>query len=79
MKTISLKIPEKLEARLRKVAGKRRKAKSEIVRNAVEAYLESIGEIGDASFLEAATDLSGTISGPEDLSYNPEHLDGYGK
>ena len=79
MKTISLKIPEKLEARLKVVAGKQGRAKSEIVRAALEAYFDSEGEIGDASFLAMASDLSGVVSGPEDLSSNPEYMDGYGE
>jgi len=79
MKMISLKIPEKLEARLKALAGKHGKAKSEIVRAALEAYIKSEGEIDDASFLAIASDLSGVVSGPEDLSSNPEQLDGYGK
>ena len=79
MKMISLKIPEKLAGRLNAMAGKHGKAKSEIVRAALEAYIDSEGEIGDASFLAIASDLSGVVSGPEDLSSNPEHMDGYGK
>lgn len=79
MKTISLKIPEKLAGRLDAMAGRHGKAKSEIVRAALEAYIESEGEIGDASFLAMASDLSGVISGPEDLSSSPEYMDGYGE
>ena len=39
MKTISLKLPDELDARISAIARRRRSNRSEVVRNALDAYL----------------------------------------
>ncbi len=77
MKTTSLKLPHKLEVRLRELAVRQRRSKSDIVRVALDLYLEAEGR-GAGSFADLACDLVGCVSGRADLSCNPEYMDGYG-
>jgi hypothetical protein len=80
MKTISLKVPETLDEELGRRATSRGVSKSDLVREAVAAYLVDDTPPPATGFLSAAGDLVGCIDGgPKDLSYNPEHLAGYGK
>ena len=80
MKAISLKLPSGLRAKLDRAAKKRGQSKSEIVRAALEHFLN-----GDqtarpqGSALELAGDLAGCAEGPADISTNPRHMEGYGK
>ena len=79
MKTISLKIPESLEQRLRKGAADGGVSKSELLRQALEAYL-SVGKQHDmASVSVLAGDLAGCFSGPADLSSDPIHMADFGR
>jgi len=80
MKTISLKLPVGLHAQLDRAAKQRKQSKSEVVRAALEQFLngEPTGQ-QPVSALELAGDLAGCAEGPEDLSTNPQYLDGYGK
>ena len=69
MKTISLKVPDGLDAHLERLAVERGTSKSELVRQALEAHLESLlGGAGERSFAMLAGDLAGCILGPADLS-----------
>ena len=79
MKTVSLKLPDALDARLSALIRKRKVSKSVVIREALEAYLTREGEADPNSFLESARDLWGSVEGPADLSTNPKHLDGYGQ
>lgn len=80
MKTISLELPEMLDEELGRRATSRGVTKSDLVREAVAAYLDDDTPPPATGFLSAAGDLVGCIDGgPDDLSYNPEHLAGYGK
>ena len=79
MKTISLKVPDTLDARLEEVAQKGRLKKSEIVRRAVAAYLAKGPRARRSSFLEQARDLAGCVDGPVDLSTSKRHMKGYGQ
>jgi len=74
-KTLSIKVPSSLSARLATVAKKRRVPVSVVVREA----LERVGEKDATSFGELARDFCGRFDGPEDLSTHPRHLRGYGK
>jgi predicted DNA-binding protein len=78
MKTICLKIPLSLDGRLSAMATKRMKTRSEVSREAIELFLSATGEEDDHSFLAQARDLAGIVDGPNDLSCNPTHLEGYG-
>lgn len=80
MKVLSLKLPESLDRKLAAVVKRRRIAKSVVVREAIEQYLDESREVRGGSFLELAGDLVGCVKGaPSDLSSNPKHMEGYGK
>ena len=54
-------------------------AKSEVVRDALEACLAD-AEIGKhMSILDLAGDLAGRIDGPPDLATNPKYMQGFGR
>lgn len=78
-KTISLKIPGSLAERLSAAAEQSGRTKSEILREALDQYLTDSAESDPVSFASLASDLIGCTEGPEDLSSNPDHLEGYGK
>ena len=79
MKTLSLKLPESLAARLTAVARKRGQSKSAVVRAVLEDYLAASTRVAPGSCLELAADLAGCVAGPGDLSSNKKHLRGFGK
>ena len=79
MKTLSLKIPDTLEGDLVAYAERQGVSKSEAVREALTQLLlkERPSERGSA--LAMVEDLVGSVEGPEDLSSNPAHLEGFGR
>ena len=77
MKTTSLKLPDRLRQRLDTLARRSGRSRSEIVRIALERFLERQEKRG--SFSELASDLAGSVSGPADLSSNHEYLSDYGE
>ena len=80
MRTVSLKLPDDLEARLERAALTRGRSKSDVVRRALARYLPGEERRDDrSSFLSLAAGLVGCVDGPPDLSENPRHLDGYGE
>lgn len=80
MNTISLKIPPKLHSQLTKAAKKRRQSKSEVVRAALEQYLNGQQTVPPGSMLEAFLPWVGCASGgPADLATNPKYMEGFGK
>jgi hypothetical protein len=78
MKTISLKVPEGLDAHLERLAADQGTSKSELVRQALEAHLGSLLGAGGGSFAVLAGDLAGCILGPSDLSTSPGHMEDSG-
>jgi hypothetical protein len=80
MKTLSLKLPPRLRSRLERAAKQRGQSKSEVVRAALEQFLndERAGK-GPLSALELAGDLVGCVEGPGDLSTNPRYMEGFGQ
>jgi predicted transcriptional regulator len=78
MKTLSLKLPDDLDARLAGVAARQGATKSDVVRSALTAYLARDGKAAPGSALELAGDLVGAFEGPHDLSHADRHMDGYG-
>jgi predicted DNA-binding protein len=78
LKTITVKLPRPLAARLSAMVERQQSTQSALVREALERYLGDDNEQGP-SFLELAKDLAGCIAGPEDLSSNKDHLEGYGR
>lgn len=75
MKTVSFKLPEKLDQELDELARVRKSSRSALVREALEALAKGKRN----SVTAAAKDLVGSIEGPSDLSTNPKHMSGYGK
>lgn len=79
MKTISLKLPDDVHAKLASLSKQRGQAKSEIVRDALDAYLSERKKATAVSCTDLAGELVGSVSGPIDLATNPKHLQGYGR
>lgn len=78
MSTISLKVPETLEAELRAAAHRRGVSKSALVREAIQSYLLTAEKSErPESALSQVTDLVGAFSGPADLSVGKNYLDGF--
>lgn len=75
MKTVSFKLPEKLDRELDEMARVRKSSRSALVREALEALAKGRRN----SVAEAAKDLVGSVEGPTDLSTNSKHMLGYGK
>jgi plasmid stability protein len=79
MKTISLKLPDALLARLNSTAKRNKRSKSEFVRHCLENALDNQKSGPKGSCLDLAADLCGVIEGPGDLSYNKKHMSGFGR
>lgn len=80
MRTLSVKLPAALEARLAALAQRRGVTKSAVIRRALEWTVSDDRGRGRAgSFLALAKDLAGSLAGPADLSYNKRRLRGYGR
>ena len=79
MKTLSLKLPELLFAKLASAAEKRGESKSALVREAIEAFLSEDSPVPESSCLDLAKDLAGCVNGPVDLSLSKKHMFGYGQ
>jgi len=80
MKTISVTLSKKLDAKLTSAAKQRRTTKSAIVRAALTDYLARNLEPQPESVAALAKDLIGCVAGgPPDLSYNKKYLEGFGR
>jgi metal-responsive CopG/Arc/MetJ family transcriptional regulator len=80
MNTLSLKLPRSLSAKLDRAAKQRGQSKSELVRAALEQFLNgALPAQQRLSALELAGDLVGCMEGPGDLSTNPKYMEGFGK
>lgn len=79
MKTLSLKLPDELDARISAIARQRGSNKSEIIRDALHAYLGKETMAHKGSALDLAGDLVGSLEGPADLSHHDDHMRGYGE
>jgi hypothetical protein len=79
MKTLTVKVPEKLDLQLTAAAAKRGESKSNLIREAIESILNANEKIAPTSCLDMAKDLVGSIEGPSDLSCDKKHFKGYGK
>lgn len=79
-RTVTVKLPAALNARLGRAAQLRGQTKSDVVREALETLLDgSRGTRPARSALELAGDLVGSIEGPGDLSTNPKYLEELGR
>lgn len=74
MRTVSFKLPEKLDDALSDLARRRNSSRSAVVREA----LESLASSGRRSVTAVVDELVGPLDGPKDLSSNPKHMRGYG-
>jgi hypothetical protein len=79
MKTLSLKLSQKLNSRLNRAAKERGQSKSEVVREALEQYLNGQQSVPAGSALEAFLPWVGCVDGPADLATNPKYMEGFGK
>jgi Arc/MetJ-type ribon-helix-helix transcriptional regulator len=78
-KPLSVKLPRALEARLRESAKAREVTTSDVVREAVAAYLSRPEQARPGSALDLAGDLAGCLEGPSDLATNPKYMEDFGK
>ena len=79
MKTLSLKLPDALDDELEDLAARKGTSKSAVIREALSGYLGRNGPAKGTSFAALAADLEGCVEGPDDLSFNPDYLAGYGR
>lgn len=79
METITFKCPEKLARWLQGESKLRKLPKSDLLRQALEFFLSQKGSTPQMNIYSLSKDLCGSIEGPEDLSENPSHLEGYGQ
>ena len=79
MRTITLKLPDALAARVSATVRKRGVSTSALVREALEERLVNETRARTGSCLDLAGDLAGVLTGPADLSSNPRRLKGYGR
>ena len=76
MTTLVCSIPEKLDARLEKLARQAKLPKAKFVRKALEKAARE-PRIRGAAF-NLVRNLSGSLNGPSDLATNPKYLEGLG-
>jgi len=79
MKTIAIKLPDELLAKIERVAQQRSKTRSAVMREVLEDFLADQRRLARRPCLDLARDLAGCVRGPEDLSINPANMDDYGK
>jgi hypothetical protein len=76
MTTLICSIPEKLDARLEKLAQQAKIPKDKVVRKALEQAVRKPRSSGAAFNL--VSKLCGSLSGPSDIATNPKYLEGFG-
>lgn len=75
MRTVSFKLPAQLDDTLSSLARERNTSRSALVREAIEALTN-----GKRRSVTALVDeVVDGVSGPADLSTNPNHMRGYGE
>ena len=80
MKTIAVKIPEKLDLQLQSLSKRRNVSKSRIVREAISECLKKEMNNQDLSAFDVMKGGLGIIkSDYDDLGSNPKHMDGFGE
>lgn len=78
MTTLTVKMPERLSAKMKDEAAERGMNCSEFVRQAIESMLESEGRPGAGTCLSLASDLAGCLDSSRDLATHPRHMKGFG-
>ena len=79
MKTLSVKFPDGLDARLTAVAQRQKTNKSALVRKALEGVLGEPGKPRASSALDLVRDLVEWVNGPADLSVKKAYLKEFGR
>ena len=80
MKTISLKLPDEVAAKLDVRSKQTGKTKSQVTREALAAHLDGPKKgKSRVSCLDLVRDLVGTGKGPGDLASNKKHMRDYGR
>ena len=79
MRTLSLKLPDALDTKLAAVANRQGTTKSNVARQALEAYLNGSENAEKGTLIELAGNLIGSLEGPGDLSHNPKYLRDFGR
>ena len=81
MKTLTIKVPEELDAELRRAAEQRGESRSCLVREAIVSYIRGDGvRRQDVSCYDLANDLAASFDGPTDLGRSKKkHLKGFGQ
>ena len=75
LKTLSVKVPREISAKVVRLAEERRTTVSAVVRDMIESYDVPM----KGSFAEQAKKFIGAASGgPGDLATNPKHMEGFG-
>jgi predicted transcriptional regulator len=75
MRTVSFKLPERLDDALSELARRRNSSRSALVREALEALAKGKRR----SVTALADEVAPGVEGPADLSSNKKHMAGYGK
>lgn len=74
LKAITVKLSQSAYVKVSRLARSRGVTQSAVIR----AAIDGLKDAREPTFLEAAGDAVGCVSGPKDLSMNPAHLEGYG-
>lgn len=81
MNTLTVKIPAELTQAVDELAARSHQSRSELVRRALQAYVQTQqADTAHTGLLAAVPDLVGCFAGgPPDLSTNPEHMASFGQ
>jgi predicted DNA-binding protein len=79
MATVTVKLPDALATRLKTAVKRRGGSQSALLREALEAHLETGEEALAGTCFDLARDLAGSLDGPVDLSSHRRHLRNYGR
>jgi hypothetical protein len=78
MRTITCKLPEKLDAELEAAAREQGVSKSQIVRRALEGQIGKKRAKRSPRAHDLVKDLSGSVAAPADLLTNPRYMEKFG-
>lgn len=76
---ITVRIPQKLEKQLKKRADLKGQTESEVVREALESYLQQNSGQSAYDIAKRLGVIGSFKGGPKDLSTNPKYFEGFGK
>lgn len=79
MRALTLKLPETTFQRLSGEVVRRHTNRSDIIRKAIEYYFEHEQDAVENSFYEAASSICKKFKGPQDISTNKSHFEGFGE